>query len=95
MRAILLAAGYGTRLRPLTNKIPKCLVSIKGKPLLQIWLEQLTAAGIGPFLINTHYLADQVVDFRRYPDHWRNLFPTQPPGLRGLFDGATSLVVFG
>jgi mannose-1-phosphate guanylyltransferase len=59
MRAILLAAGYGTRLRPLTDKTPKCLVPIKGKPLLQIWLERLTAAGIGPFLVNTHYLADQ------------------------------------
>lgn len=63
MRAILLAAGYGTRLRPLTNTIPKCLVSIKGKPLLEIWLERLTEAGLGPFLINTHYLSKQVEDF--------------------------------
>lgn len=38
MRAILLAAGYGTRLRPLTNSMPKCLVPIHGKPLLGIWL---------------------------------------------------------
>ena len=60
MRAILLAAGCGTRLRPITNTIPKCLVPIKGKPLLEIWLERLTHAGIGPFLVNTHYLADQV-----------------------------------
>ncbi|MDO9371795.1 MAG: nucleotidyltransferase family protein [Gammaproteobacteria bacterium] len=63
MRAILLAAGCGTRLRPLTNKIPKCLVPIKGRPLLDIWLERLTQAGIGPFLINTHYLAEQVEAF--------------------------------
>lgn len=60
MRAILLAAGCGTRLRPLTNKIPKCLVPIKGKPLLEIWLERLTEAAIGPFLINTHYLPEPV-----------------------------------
>lgn len=60
MRAILLAAGFGTRLRPLTNTIPKCLVPIKGKPLLEIWLERLTKAGVGPFLINTHYLAERV-----------------------------------
>ena len=60
MRAILLAAGCGTRLRPLTNKIPKCLVPIKGRPLLEIWLERLTEAGMGPFLVNTHYLAEQV-----------------------------------
>ncbi|MCX6239057.1 MAG: nucleotidyltransferase family protein [Bacteroidia bacterium] len=63
MRAILLAAGYGSRLRPLTNTIPKCLVPIQGKPLLGIWLESLTECGIGPFLINTHYLADQVNAF--------------------------------
>lgn len=63
MRAILLAAGYGTRLRPLTNTIPKCLVPIKGKPLLQIWLERLDNASVGPYLINTHYLSEQVCNF--------------------------------
>jgi len=63
MRAMLLAAGCGTRLRPLTNSIPKCLVPIKGQPLLDIWLERLTKAGIGPFLINTHYLSEQVNDY--------------------------------
>ena len=63
MRAILLAAGLGTRLRTLTNTIPKCLVPVKGKPLLQIWLERLSQAGIGPFLVNTHYLAEQVEAF--------------------------------
>jgi len=63
MRALLLAAGFGTRLRPLTDTIPKCLVPIKGKPLLGIWLERLTQAGIGPFLVNTHYLPEQVRSF--------------------------------
>ena len=63
MRAMLLAAGLGTRLRPLTDSIPKCLVPIKSEPLLGIWLERLTHAGIGPFLINTHYLASQVESF--------------------------------
>lgn len=63
MRAILLAAGLGTRLRPLTNEVPKCLVPIKGKPLLQIWLENLTAAEFGPFLVNTHHLFKQVEAF--------------------------------
>jgi len=60
---MLLAAGLGTRLRPLTDTIPKCLVPIKGQPLLGIWLERLSQAGIGPFLINTHYLAEQVEAF--------------------------------
>ena len=63
MRALLLAAGFGTRLRPLTDTIPKCLVPIKGQPLLDIWLEQLTAAGVGPFLINTHYLHESVEEY--------------------------------
>ncbi|MGA2331133.1 MAG: nucleotidyltransferase family protein [Syntrophales bacterium] len=60
MRAILLAGGYGTRLQPITNTIPKCLLPINGIPLLEIWLDNLSRAGIGPYLINTHYLADQV-----------------------------------
>jgi len=63
MRTFLLAAGLGTRLRPLTYNIPKCLVSIKGQPLLGIWLKRLTEANIGPFLINTHYLPEQVEAF--------------------------------
>ena len=69
MRAILLCAGYGTRLRPLTNTIPKCLVPIRGRPLLDIWLQNLSQAGIGPFLINTHYLADQVAAFVEASPH--------------------------
>jgi len=74
MRALLLAAGFGTRLRPLTDTIPKCLVPIKGQPLLDIWLERLTDAGVGPFLINTHYLARQVEAYTassRYADQVR------------------------
>ena len=63
MRALLLAAGLGSRLRPLTNTIPKCLVPIKSQPLLEIWLERLTKSGIGPFLINTHYLYEQVESY--------------------------------
>jgi len=63
MRALLLAAGLGTRLRPITDIVPKCLVPIKGQPLLGIWLDRLTQAKIGPFLINTHYLAEHVKAF--------------------------------
>jgi mannose-1-phosphate guanylyltransferase len=62
-KAILLSAGFGTRLRPLTQTLPKCLVPINGKPLLQIWLEQLTENGIEDFLINSHYLSEQVHEF--------------------------------
>ena len=62
-RALLLAAGLGTRLRPATIHTPKCLVPIAGKPLLGLWLNTLQALGCKEVLINTHYLADQVVDF--------------------------------
>lgn len=63
MKAFLLAAGLGTRLRPLTNTIPKCLVPINGRPLLDYWLELLVSQGIEKVLINTHYFADQVEDY--------------------------------
>ena len=60
MRALLLAAGLGTRLRPLTDTTPKCLVPIKGKPLLDIWCEALLSAGVTKLLINLHYKSEQV-----------------------------------
>lgn len=60
MRAVLLAAGLGTRLRPLTLTIPKCLVPIHGKPLLDYWLEHLFAAGFERALVNTHWLPETV-----------------------------------
>lgn len=63
MRALLLAAGFGTRLRPLTETIPKCLVPINGRPLLGYWLEQLITAGVSPLLINLHYLAEKVLAY--------------------------------
>jgi mannose-1-phosphate guanylyltransferase len=59
-RALLLAAGLGSRLRPLTDHIPKCLVSIQGKPLLVRWLDLLIDGGIEAVLVNTHYRAEQV-----------------------------------
>lgn len=60
MRALLLAAGLGTRLRPITNTIPKCLVEISGRPLLDYWIELLSQGGISDILINLHYLPELV-----------------------------------
>lgn len=60
MKALILSAGFGTRLRPITNIIPKALVPINGKPLLGYWLENLVDARIDSFLINTHYLSEQI-----------------------------------
>jgi histidinol-phosphate phosphatase family protein len=59
-KALLLAAGLGTRLRPLTDSVPKCLIPIGGKPLLDIWIERLTECGIREAAINTHALAERV-----------------------------------
>lgn len=60
MKAVLLAAGLGTRLRPLTDHIPKCLVDIRGQVLLDIWLDALAAAGVDEVLLNLHHLPEQV-----------------------------------
>lgn len=62
-KCILLAAGYGTRLQPITNDIPKCLIEINGKPLLEYWLILLYKHGITHVLINTHYLSEKVIKF--------------------------------
>ena len=59
-KAFLLAAGLGTRLRPLTETTPKCLVPINGTPLLAYWLALLRRHGITDVLINLHHLAGQV-----------------------------------
>ena len=63
MKAFLLAAGVGSRLKPLTDTTPKCLVPIKGEPLLQIWLELLRKQGITEVLINIHAQAEAVRRF--------------------------------
>lgn len=60
MRALLLSAGLGTRLRPLTNTLPKCLVPIHGRPLIEYWLELLSDSGVAPVLVNLHYFEDKV-----------------------------------
>ena len=56
IKALLLSAGFGTRLRPITNQIPKCLVDINGQSLLLNWLYKLEKIGCNEVLINTHYL---------------------------------------
>lgn len=60
MKAFLLAAGLGTRLRPITDTTPKCMVEIGGRPLLDIWLEAFDQAGVDEVLVNLHHLPDTV-----------------------------------
>lgn len=71
MNALLLAAGLGTRLQPLTKTTPKCLIRINGKPLLDYWIELLFAGGCKKILINTHYLHEEV---EKHIEHspWKN-----------------------
>jgi mannose-1-phosphate guanylyltransferase len=83
MKALLLAAGFGTRLRPLTDLMPKCLVPIKGRPLLGIWLQRLSAAGCGPFLINTHYKTEQIESFLDSSAYRTQVTLTHEPVLLG------------
>jgi len=63
MRAMVLAAGLGTRLRPLTDEWPKALVEIGGRTLLEITLKRLRGFGFREVIINVHHLADRIVDY--------------------------------
>lgn len=60
---MIFAAGLGTRLRPLTDTLPKALVPVGGKPLLQHAIEKLTAAGFDEIIINIHHFGQQIIDF--------------------------------
>ena len=60
MKAFLLAGGVGSRLRPITDAIPKCMVAIDGRPLLDIWFDAFAAAGVDEVLVNLHHLPDVV-----------------------------------
>ncbi len=68
MKAMILAAGLGTRLRPWTNDRPKALVLYQGKPLLQWVIEKLKNSGFDHIIINVHHFASQIIDFVRNND---------------------------
>ena len=63
MKAMLLAAGYGSRLGEITAKKPKCMVNVGGQPILGHWLSKLNQLGVNKFYINTHYLSEQVEEY--------------------------------
>ena len=63
MRTLIFAAGLGTRLKPLTDTMPKALVPVGGKPLLWHVVKKLESAGITDVVINVHHFADQIIDY--------------------------------
>ena len=67
---MILAAGLGTRLQPLTHEIPKALVEVGGKPMLERVAERLIAAGVGRLIINVHHHAEQVIRFLEDVDNF-------------------------
>jgi len=70
MKAMILAAGLGTRLRPLTDDRPKALVEVAGRTLLEITLSRLREFGVREVIINVHYFADMVVDYLTAHDNF-------------------------
>src|SRR6266446_6117643 len=63
MKAMVLAAGLGTRLRPLTDDRPKALVELSGRTLLEVTLSRLRAFGVSEVIVNVHHFADLVIDY--------------------------------
>ena len=101
-RAILLSAGFGTRLRPLTLTTPKCLVEIDNEPLLNRWLRTLNNK-VDSVIINTHYLHEKVDKFLKQKNFSFNIIQSYEKELLGtagtliknadFFNGFTGLLI--
>jgi mannose-1-phosphate guanylyltransferase len=83
LKALLLAAGLGTRLRPLTEVLPKCLMPINGEPLLGLWLERLCEAGATDIVVNLHHHAALVRDYVERSPFARHVTLAEEPQLLG------------
>lgn len=70
MKAMIFAAGLGTRMKPLTDSIPKALVEVDGSPLLELVIRRLKLFGIKEIIVNVHYLADQIEAFLQRNDNF-------------------------
>lgn len=70
MNSLIFAAGLGTRLKPLTDTMPKAMVPINGKPLVQILIEKLKSIGVNEVVINVHHFAQQIIDFVKANDYF-------------------------
>jgi mannose-1-phosphate guanylyltransferase len=83
MQAVLLAAGFGTRLGSLTRETPKCLIEVGGKPMLSHWLDKLVEVGVDHVIINTHYLAEHVESYLRASSYGALVETVHEPALLG------------
>ena len=86
MKAILLTAGLGSRLRPLTDVLPKCLLPINGRPLLEYWFSMLINAGMTSILMNLHYLPQimkEWVELTEYAPHVKMVYEESLLGTGG------------
>jgi NDP-sugar pyrophosphorylase family protein len=70
MKAMIFAAGLGTRLKPLTDHMPKALVPVAGKPILEHVIEKLKASGFNEIVINVHHFGNQIIDFLKEKDNF-------------------------
>jgi len=70
MKAMIFAAGLGTRLKPLTDHMPKALVPVAGKPMLEHVIGKLKASGFNEIVINVHHFANQIIDFLKAKDNF-------------------------
>lgn len=70
MKALIFAAGKGTRLKPFTDKHPKALAKVNGVPLLERNIRYLQGFGINDFVVNVHHFGDQIIDFLRSKEHF-------------------------
>lgn len=70
MKAMIFAAGLGTRLKPLTDRIPKALVPVQGKPLLEHLILKLKASGFNELVINVHHFPEQIIGFLKRQDNF-------------------------
>jgi NDP-sugar pyrophosphorylase family protein len=73
MKAMILAAGYGTRLKPLTDTLPKALVPVKGKPMIDYQVERLKSAGVNSIAVNAHHHSEKLSEYFRENDFGINV----------------------
>src|ERR1700686_5113303 len=86
-KAMVLAAGLGVRMRPLTDKMPKPLVPVAGRPLLDHVLDKLADAGVSEAVVNVHYLPDQIIEHTASRSHPRVIISDERDQVLGTGGG--------